>query len=574
MHKAIKLSTVLMFGALVATACGTGPSTPGGKTGTTGGGSTSRPWSTEHINMPEEGKLEMWHNFGANYTTILEEAFVTPLLADKIDVYAESKGSYEGILEKMNYASAEKTYPNIVTGYPDHFATYSRWGYPASETGALANLNKYLDNKELNEKHKQETGYYLREDYYPEYMVENDSICYALNNADDAITVGLPFNKSTEVIGYNGIFFDYVEEQEAKAGRTIKVPDTWDEWKTYGPVFRRYQMQLNGKYLYGDLSTDGDMKGSNFVVETSKRKDSEGRDIKPLLDFSLAKDSETAVLSWDSLENMFITLVRQFGSQFTSYTREDRTARKTADRHGYMEFYSGDNKAKTVAAMQLVRDLSGTNDATRIFATPKFVGGSYASAAFADNKVLFTICSTGGLSYNINEGQRFRVHTVPYQSADNKYVISQGANMTILRQDNKRDPSMSRADTEALAFEALVKMTTGDYQAEWAKNTGYYPASKSATESQIYQDFLASTEALNDPVERAYREGAQLNNEHYMKSSENWIKFVDPGFPGSADIRRKTASIIEGVINNSSKSIDTILQEIYNDADLVKFVRK
>lgn len=537
--------------------------------------------------------LHLWHNFGANYSGFIKESFVDPLLTnDGIDLFADSKNSYDGIKEKITYSIAPKTYPNIATGYPDHFASYARSGYPKSATGILLNLNTYLDNPTLNAEHKAKYGYDLREDYYPEYMVENNSICYDLEDPDKFLTVGLPFNKSTEVLGYNGLFMDYVVQEETKAGREIHVPTTWAEWETYGKIFRKYQMDLNGNYLVGTLSEDGDEKGSNLSISKTPTSN-------VLLDFSQCKDDETAVLSWDSLANMFITLVRQFDSQFTSYTKEDRTQSKIADRHGYMEFFSDTvyegakdksktNKQKTIEAMEMVRRLYGTpvdvdadaatqkaQLATRVFATPSFFGGAYASNAFADNKVLFTVCSTGGLSYNINPGQRFRVAPIPYNDADLKFVISQGANMTVFDRGNidKKD-EYTWDQTCALAFKTVVKMTTGDYQATWAMKTGYYPASKSATESKIYQDFLASTEAIKDPIQRAYREGAQLNNDHYMNSSLKWTKFVDPGFDGSAKIRTKADSIVSTVVAKIGEAtVAEILQDVYNDADVRTYVR-
>lgn len=535
MHKFSKISTFALFGVLAvgATSC----SNPRGKV-----------------------DLHFWHNFGANYSDSIAKSLIDPYWEEtKINVKATSKGSYDKLKEQISGTLSTLDFPNLATGYPDHFADYARSGYPTSRTGVLLNLNPYIDA------YKEKTGIDLRSDYYPEYMIENDTIAYDEN--DNPLTVGLPFNKSTEVIGYNGIFFDYVKSKNS----SVKVPETWDEWKTYGPIFRQYQMELNGKYLCGARTEEG--TASNFHVETSETDD-------VLLDFSEATNEESAVLSWDSLANMFITLVRQFGSEFTSYTTADRKATKIDDQHGYMEFYSETNKAKTIEAMQLVRDLSGTNDATRIFATPTFFGGSYASDAFAENKVLFTVCSTGGLSYNINEGQRFRVAPVPYKDAEHKFVISQGANMTVFDQaniDNKEKYTWE--ETKQLAFDTIVKFTTGEYQAKWATLTGYYPASKSAAESETYQRFIDPAKygdpvTYDDPIAVAYREGAKLNNDEYMDASKHWIKFVDPGFPGSAAIRLRVDSIITKLISYPDKTIDEILQEVYSDPQVSKFVRK
>ncbi len=547
MSKFKKLSTLALFGAIAlsAAACN------GGGGGGGGGGSTSNP------------KLAFWHNFGANYTNHMTDSFLTPLKNnEKLVIEAESKGSYDKLLNELSMTLAQRKFPNIATGYPDHLSTYARSGYPASRTGVLLNLNPYLDDENLNKDHKAKYGRTLREDFYPEYMVENNSIAY--DEQDNQLTVGLPFNKSTEVMGYNAIFVAYAKSLHSE----LKIPETWAEWETYGKTYRAVQMSLNGKYLvYTKVDKD---TFNNFSVVTSKP--SSGT----FLDFSEAEDAKTAVLSWDSLANMFITLVRQYGSEFTSYTTEDRHEEDIVDQHGYMEFYSGDHKAKTVEAMQMVKRLSGDplKSEERVFAIPEVFGGNYSSDAFSKNKVMFTICSTGGLSYNINEGQRFKVAPIPYKDASHKYVISQGANITIFKRKSFFDENFSVDDISAAAFKTVVKMTTGDYQATWATKTGYYPASKSATESKIYQDFINGSGSDDDAISLAYREGAQLNQNEYMTAAKGWHKFVDPGFDGSATIRLKVNGVIGDIINKQkTMTIDDVLQSYYTDPSLVKYVR-
>lgn len=545
MHKFTRLSTLAMFGTMVIGAAGCS--------------------NTKY-------DLELWHNFGAGYTDKFNQSLTYPIQTAKgIAIKATSKGSYDGILESITKTLSTRDFPNIATGYPDHLSTYAKSGYPASPTGVLLNLNDYLDDPELAAQHKQETGYTFREDYYEEYMVENNTICYDGNEdpaLEKALTVGVPFNKSTEVLGYNGVFVDYAKTRDS----SLKIPTTWDEMKEMGPKYRAIQMELTGKYLCGDQTEEG--TASNFSV---KDKNSISPDDKILLDFTeVTNDNETSVFSWDSMANMFITLVRQFGAEFTSYTFEDRHQSQLVNRHGYMEFYSGENAAKTVAAMSMVRELAGnpTKPEERIFTTPKVLGGQYASAAFAQNKVMFTICSTGGLSYNLNEDQRFRVAPIPYKDAEHKYVISQGANMTIFERNSKDKPDDYKlAEVSKMAFDTVVKMTTGECQAEWAILTGYYPASRSAMESKKYQDFInPSTIDYSDSERVAYIESAQLNAKEYMDASKGWIKFVDPGFDGSATIRNRVDGIIGDIVTESTKSIEEILESYYSA--LSTYVRK
>jgi len=549
----IKLSTIALLGvsAIVASSCGK---------------------SSE----PGRGPISFWHNFGNNYTNWLNESFIDPLLAnDDLNVKQEGKGGYDGLLTELTMNLTSETYPNIATGYPDHFSKYARFGYPASIAGTLVNLDTYLNDSALNEAHRAKYGYSILEDYYPEYMKENQEISY--DKDDNPITIGLPFNKSTEVMGYNGVFVDFVKANEATYGH-VEVPKTWAEWQEYGPRFRKAQIDLVGNCLNGDQTPEG--TASNFSITAAPTD-------RTLLDFREVEAAKSAVLSWDSMANMFITLVRQYGAEFTSYSAADRKSEKIADRHGYMEFWSGDYKAKTQEAMEMVLSLSGdTSDIYKtIFASPSTFGSSYSSDAFAKNKVLFTICSTGGLSYNINSGQRFRIAPVPYRDAEHKYVISQGANIAIFDQGCILSPGKYTAKEMAdMSFEAIVKMTTGEYQAAFAAKTGYFPASKSATNSQTYQSFINGTPDYSDKIATAYREGAKLNETEYMNAANAWKKFVDPGFEGSAAIRKASESIVNACIANQKiegggtrtpvESIVYTLDGVYANSDLSKYIRK
>ena len=148
--------------------------------------------------------------------------------------------------------------------------------------------------------------------------------------------------------------------------------------------------------------------------------------------------------------------------------------------------------------------------------------------------------------------------------------------MTVFDQKNFENKEKYNWDqTVELAFDTVIKMTTGEYQAKWATLTGYYPASRSATESKLYQDFINPAQPdYSDPIATAYREGAKLNQDEYMMAAMNWTKFVDPGFVGSATIRLKADNIVGDIINyKGEKTIEEVLQGVYSDPQLTKFVR-
>ena len=464
------------------------------------------------------GTVEFWSSFGGAYTNVLNG--VCEGITNELGIAIEhkSQGSYDEINRNMISAIAVGDYPNIAMGYPDHFATYL-------SSGILKPLDEYLSAEDLA-------------DYYSEYMNENYFYDDGRENAQKKV-YALPFNKSTELLGYNGVFVDYCAAADgANQPELANIPASWGEWETQGPKYNTIFRDLMGKKVYGVQDTEG--KASGFVVTAADAAAPEGKTL--LLDMSKVDTKTSVLMSWDATDNAFITLTRQWGAEYTNLPESEKT-KVAKKRIGEVLFNSSTNQPKVV---NMLKFFNGLNKAG-IFGTPASLGGSYSSDAFTQCKVMFMICSSGGLSYNTADWHhRFRVAPIPYKDATNKQVISQGANICM---------------TDRGEFENSVKLikalTTGKFQTEWCLQTGYYPCSKSALESAEYQAFinedktLSAEEAYAVPVRVAYREGSRLNAEHYMHKDaehpeQDWVKFVDPAFKGSSDIR----DVVEGVLGS------------------------
>ena len=226
--------------------------------------------------------------------------------------------------------------------------------------------------------------------------------------------------------------------------------------------------------------------------------------------------------------------------QLGEYTKleEDQITESPLRRQGTIKFASEDNIDKTVDMLKTFNRMYINN----IFATPATLGGSYGSDAFASGRCMFMVCSTGGLSYNTGSwNNRFSITTIPFKDAKHKYVIAQGANICMT---NKAD--------KAKAFEVIKGLTTGKFQTEWALQTGYFPASNSAADSEEYDAFLKGTD-YSDPTVVAYREGAQINQYEYrdvnnkFSEAEKWHRFVDDAFIGSSVIRQ----LVKGILGDT-----------------------
>lgn len=476
--------------------------------------------------------FHLWTGFGATYSNYIKKLIDYEWNTNQLNIEHTSQGSYEKLQKAINESAGPGTYPTIANGYPDHFAGYIR-------QDMLIPLNSYIDAYDA------EHGTDLKKDYFEDYMKENMSLKY--DAAGNPLIMGLPFNKSTELLGYNGYFVDYAKSK----GVIEKVPETWQEWEEKGVPLRKLQLELCGKYLNGTVDEEG--TATNFSVSDTKQENT-------ILDMSKVQPTNSRLMSWDASDNMFITIVRQWGSTYTTYTKEDAAK---VNPHGYIQFgneaYTPEgsnevinNKERTVAALEFFDGLFGDKSmdnpdySTQIFGLPGNFGGLFSSDAFKANQVMFTVCSSGGLSYNTEGSQRFRVAPIPYYSdgteaGTRKYVISQGTNLALFEQGDK--------DTLQKAFNTMVDFTTGKVQAQWSCDTGYFPASESATKDDAFKEMLNSKD-YSDKEKLAYRESFDVNEKHYMKKDMKWVKFVDPGFVGSSLIRDEVGDILSSVFSN------------------------
>ena len=105
--------------------------------------------------------------------------------------------------------------------------------------------------------------------------------------------------------------------------------------------------------------------------------------------------------------------------------------------------------------------------------------------------------------------------------------------------------------------------------------TSYYPSCayaengglwKGASEDYVdYATWLEDSINSSNSAEFIKGQTAQVNVLHYVKDSENWTKFVDDPFSGSASIRTEVASIPGYVfLDNKTpqQAIDAVLAKL------------
>lgn len=483
--------------------------------------------------------ITMWTGFGSDMTKQLEEVLEGFTKKTGIIVKHESKSGYPNLLKAINLSSTSGSYPNIANGYPDHFASYVKSNILLRLDGLIANdhlRGETEGNYTQNGVKFDKDGIMMLNynDFYKDYTVENETLEFKSDGT--GYTLGLPFNKSTEVMVYNADLFDWaaanpdlVKTLLNDQNAVIKVPETWAEVRTVGENIIKLVTPL---FKVGE--TKGKILGSDGkYYESSDAVTNAGAKVVMNMTDVLEKDFRP--FTYDANANLFITLVRQFGGQYTEVD-------KTQTGKGYAVF----NNATTVEAMTMLQGLM--ND--KIFAVPSYYEELYCSNAFKAYKSVMNVGSTAGLANITSTAIKTKCTHIPYQDAEHKYVISQGTSLGLFNKGTEK---------EKVAAWKLMVYLTQQANGDFAARTGYFPTCDYSYNSEDYQlyldnDFKSDTDVLRQA-------SAAVNAEQYVGGG--WNKFVDPGFRGSADIREKVENIPNYIIANEfGGDIQKILDEV------------
>ena len=298
----------------------------------------------------------------------------------------------------------------------------------------------------------------------------------------DGKMYSLPFQKSTEVLYYNATVF-------AKHG--LEAPKTWDD------VLNAIQV-LKAEY-----------PSSN-------------------------------PLGYDSVENFFITLAAQYGSDYTSATGDHYTFVNDTNKNFVAKFAEWYQKGW----MFVPSDGSYTSDA-------------FKKADDEAGKVFMSIGSSAGARYQrpdmVDGEYPFEVGVVslPQVDVNNPKVISQGPSICIFEDDNVQ---------EVYASWLFLKFLTTDqrFQAQYSMASGYVPVIKSVGELDIYKTHLNKTG--NNNITSVVAKVALEQENAY---------FTSPAFAGSADSRTQVGLLVESVFSkyvlnsDNSSMINAEFQKYY-----------
>lgn len=514
------LAVILGSAALVSCGQSTGSATgtAGSASTTETAGSASTSGSTSAINVDwskfknasNQTKVTFWINFKADKTspigtilTSIIDAFQQTYPGIKIDTI--SKGGYSQLYDAVKSSLAAGTTPTMALAYPDHIAAY------LNASMAVEDMTPYMNDPVEGFGHDDDLKgvklgdsaidlHTAQDDVIPAYLAEGNN--YILNNQKLKGYYSLPWAKSSEILFYDKTMFDQYGWDASKLA-------TWEGiW------------ELNAQIL----------KDAPEIA-------------------AAAQEHAGGAFAYDSDDNMFITLSKQLGIDYTDGTQPNP--------------FTFASTGKT-AGEAMVKNLA-SKYSQNLFITQKTNSGN---GAYNDDymlngrKLAIDVSSTAGarfLAPGANKVGDTVYAAAPYPksstdwvnggslnaSAQGDAVISQGPGVTFFRRASQ--------DEKAAAW-LFYKFATSDYMSSaYAAATGYEPVRTSSYN-------LAPMTGLSD----------------YMKSVHNIVKgysdenrlYVSDVFVGSAEARTAVGGIFGGVVNTKDymSSLDATVEAQYQTA--------
>ena len=394
-------------------------------------------------------------------------------------------GKYE-MLEKTVISGFFKgEYPDIVQCYADNVVKYLHHGY-------AMNLDSFMNNAQYGISQEQS-------DYVSAFMEEGAN--YTVNG-----TYSLPFCKSTELMYYNADVLLGLDLSNIDAsinnGKKLDVS---------------YFDSLTWEELFGKL-----------CPALKAYDDTKSADEKLL---KHQADNPSSYVTYDSDQNLFITLAYQYGYGYTSVNEQGE---------GQIDF-NNDGMKNLMKTFNAARKNGYLETNATI--------NDYVSGMFTKQRCLFTISSTASISYNYNEANPFKVGVAKIPSAQDKEYcsINQGPSLCILDHHN---------NNRSLASYLLWKYITNEKNAsDWALYTGYMGIRNSCYTNSDYQK--ATT--IND--DSSLKSILAADNLKAISNVRTKM-FNTPVFRGSSDARANAGKLMKDCLIN--ENIDTEIDALFD----------
>ena len=455
--------------------------------------------------------ISVWTTAGDQQQTQLNN-FITKFASVEPNIKVtnvKQSGSYDDLKEKIITGFAGNDYPDLTYCYPDHVAEYI-YSFKAVD------LTDYINDPYYG---------WTEED-------KNDIIPAFLEEGSKYSTPGtysVPMSKSTEAMYYNPVLVG------------LDVSSVNATLNGNGVITESYLNSLTWEELLNNLAPTLKTYAANQKAAGET----------PIWD---DKDQYSAIVGYDSDDNLFITLAEQYGYGYTAIDETTGKGKVLFDNQGMKDLMKKLNKAYQ----------------DKLFITKGAANNEYINTRFTKKQVLFSIGSTGGVNYQFDDESPMDVRVAPVPQAANgakKALMSQGPSMCVLSH-NKADGTV---DTDRIMATWLFYrfMATTENSAQWALlSTGYMPIRES---SYTTAQFMNITNLENK--KEATIDILTARNLIYCSDPDTTdVMFTSPVFVGSSACRSAAGGIVTQslVAGNSltDESLNTIFSDAKNTAEL------
>ena len=380
--------------------------------------------------------------------------------------------------------------------YPDLAYCYPDHVADYINYGKAMRLDQFIDNPDYGWTEEEKA------DFIPAYLEEGQK--YTIEG-----TYSLPFSKSTEAMFYN---------EDVLVGLDLSGIDA--TINNGMPLTNAYLQNLTWEELFEKLCP--------ALIEYDKTNNI----IEP------CDDGVTRVFGYDSDDNLFITLAQQYGYPYTGIK----------DGKGTIDFNTKEMKDLLVKFSDYYKKgyliTKGTNE------------DAYVNELFTANQLLFSVGSTGGMTYQFNSNNPMNVGVgmIPQAAEGTPATIMQGPSMCIL------DHSDSNRSLAAWLFYKFI--TEEENTLEWGlSSTGYYPIRRSNLTDPAYLELSDETAAPNQSLEKLIARGFS-----YFTDVESTL-FTSPVFKGSSTAREQVGGLLTQTLLNPS-NVDSLFNEAVEQCTL------
>jgi uncharacterized protein YjdB len=445
--------------------------------------------------IKEHTVINVWATFNDTYRTLIENA-IAELSVEEPNlevVYTKKSGSYSDLTTMVTNGFSANDYPDVAALYPDAVSEF------ISANKGL-NMEPYMNNPTYGWSTEDKA------DVYASYLEEGQN--YSVPG-----TYSLPAAKSTEAMYYDRRILGLnLASIDASINGGKKITEdyinnlTWDElFDHLAPALIKYNETLDD--------------ASKLIDTTNK---------------------DWAVFGYDSDDNLFITLAEQYGYGYTSYD---------AATGGSIDFNNNQMKTLVNRLYEAKQD--------RLLTTKGVLGGStYVNTLANNNAVLFSVGSTGGVTYQFaaNNPKDIGVALIPQAAGKAKKVISQGPSFAFL--DHKDE---NKAIGSWLFYK---KFAERKFCLPWSMTTGYSPIRASITETKDWLNYCDESKTTIRTVSRLLARNAIYSGEvgDYL--------FTSPAFKGSGEARVQVGSLLTAVLNEkalTAQRLNELFQTAYDN---------